>query len=91
MAYDATEAIIEGLKQSNNRAELQSVLTNPSFSVKGATETFRFQQGDRTRKVQLAYVGKPQPSSKHYQFLPLNNGDRQYRFSLQTQPTKSPR
>ena len=46
MAYDAVEAIAQGLKQSNNRQELQLALTQPDFSVDGATGKFKFEQGE---------------------------------------------
>ena len=70
MAYDATQAVIQGLKQSDNRAELKSVLTAPDFSVRGVTGKFRFQQGDRLGKIKLAYIGKSEATA-NYQFLPL--------------------
>ena len=72
MAYDATQAIIQGLKQSDTRSELQAILTNPDFSVNGATGRFRFEQGDRVGKVQLAYIAKLDPDSDRYQFLQLD-------------------
>ncbi|MEM7757026.1 MAG: ABC transporter substrate-binding protein [Cyanobacteria bacterium P01_A01_bin.40] len=71
MSYDATQAIIQGLKQAQSRNELQSVLTNPDFSVKGTTGIFRFQQGDRLGQVLLAYIGKSPQDSDRYQFLRL--------------------
>ena len=71
MAYDATQAIIQGLRQSDSRAELKSVLTAPSFSIQGATSEFSFQQGDRLGQVQLSYIGKSETNANEYQFLPL--------------------
>ncbi len=72
MAYDATQAIIQGLEQSDTRSELQAILTNPDFLVNGATGRFRFEQGDRLGKVQLAHIAKLDPDSDRYQFLPLD-------------------
>ena len=48
MAYDATGAIIKGLKNGDSRKDLQGELSNPGFSLQGATGTVRFsQEGDR--------------------------------------------
>ena len=69
MSYDATLAIIHGLKQANNRQELQAVLNDPSFTVNGATGKIQFADDNKT-KVRLAYIDKLEPS-KQYQFLPL--------------------
>lgn len=74
MAYDATRAIIQGLKQSDSRAELKSALTQPNFEIDGATGKLRFQQGDRLGKGQLAYIARPK-NSKEYQFLPLKQSE----------------
>lgn len=72
MSYDATQAIIQGLEQADDRSELYSVLNSPDFLVDGATETFKFRQGDRLSEVQLAYIGKPKLDSSSYQFLHLD-------------------
>ena len=69
MSYDATLAIIHGLKQANNRQELQAVLNDPSFSVNGATGKIQFADDNKT-KVRLAYIDKLE-RSEQYQFLPL--------------------
>ena len=71
MAYDATQAIIQGLKQSDDRTELKSALTAPDFFVSGVTGVFRFEKGDRLGKVQLAYIGKSETNADEYRFLPL--------------------
>ena len=71
MSYDATQAIIGGLQQATSRDQLQSVLANPSFAVDGATEKFRFHQGDRLGLVKLAYIGKSNRDTDSYQFLHL--------------------
>lgn len=75
MAYDATETIIQGLKLSNSRSELMSVLTNPDFQVDGAAGKFGFERGDRLGEVQLAYVTKAAKNSKLYRFSKLNIND----------------
>lgn len=71
MAYDAVGAIVKGLRQSNDRAGLQSTLTQSSFSVEGATGKFKFQQGDRFGQVQLAHISKSSKSNEKYQFFKL--------------------
>ena len=72
MAYDATKAIAQGLESSNSRAELQSVLTKSDFWINGATGKFRFQQGDRLGKVQLAYIAESALGADKYEFVKLN-------------------
>lgn len=72
MSYDAAQAIIQSLEYGDTRSDLQGVLTNPNFSVNGASEVFRFQEGDRLGQVQLVYVGKLEQDSDNYQFLPLD-------------------
>ena len=58
MAYDATNAIIQGLQQSQTRSELQSALTHPDFIINGATGEFKFEWGDRSSTVELAHITK---------------------------------
>lgn len=80
MAYDATQAIIQGLQQSDERTPLKAVLTAPDFIVRGATGRFRFQRGDRQSQVQLAYIGQSPTASDDYQFFPLKEVDNSDRF-----------
>ena len=70
MAHDAVIAIAQGLKQANNRSQLQDVLTQPDFSVTGATGNFQFSKGDRLGNIQLAHV-KKSPEENKYQFSRL--------------------
>ena len=79
MAYDATQVIIQGLMQSDSRAKLKSVLTAPSFSVRGTTGKIAFQQGDRLGRVQLAYVDRSKANPGQYRFLPLKQDDNRSR------------
>ena len=72
MAYDATKAIAQGLESSSSRAQLQSVLTKSDFWINGATGKFRFQQGDRLGKVQLAYIAESEQSADKYEFVKLD-------------------
>ena len=71
MAYDATKAIIQGLKYSHTRSELQSTMTQPDFKVNGATGVIRFNQSDRLGQAELAYIKKSGKNSEQYQFAPL--------------------
>ena len=72
MAYDATKAIAQGLESSSSRAELQSVLTKSDFWINGSTGKFRFQQGDRLGKAQLAHIVKSERDSDNYEFVKLD-------------------
>jgi branched-chain amino acid transport system substrate-binding protein len=69
-SYDATQAIIAGLQQSNTREGLQQALKSDNFSASGASEDVRFlPTGDRAGKpilVQIKAVGKT-----GYNFVPL--------------------
>ena len=69
-AYDATRAIIEGLKQGRTRSELQAVLRSPGFSATGAGEAVKFlPSGDRLSHPLLVQV---QPTNSGYDFVPIN-------------------
>lgn len=72
MSYDATQAIISGLKQSDRtRAGLQKVLSADWFSVKGATGTVQFlPSGDRNGEGILVQV-QPSTPPGTYHFVPL--------------------
>lgn len=57
MAYDATQVIIEGLKKATTREELQKVLSDPNFAVKGVTETIKFDEsGELQGKPNLVII-----------------------------------
>jgi branched-chain amino acid transport system substrate-binding protein len=74
MAYDATLAIAEGLKQSDGTREgLQKALSNPSFEVKnGATGTVKFlTSGDRIGTGVLVQIRPGNKSGTGYDFVPL--------------------
>ena len=72
MAYDATKAIAQGLESSDTRAELQSGLTKSDFWIDGATGKFRFQQGDRLGKAQLASIVESEQNIDKYEFVKLD-------------------
>ena len=69
-SFDATQAVIEGLRQNQTREGLQQALRNPSFSAVGASEVVKFlPTGDRTGKPILVQV-KLQGNTG-YKFVPL--------------------
>lgn len=73
MAYDATQVIIAGLRQSNTRDRLQKVLASPGFSVKGATESVKFlPSGDRNAEANLITIEPGSASGTGYDFVPLS-------------------
>jgi branched-chain amino acid transport system substrate-binding protein len=61
-SYDAAQAVIAGLQQSNTREGLQQALKSPNFSTPGASEDVKFlPSGDRAGSpilVQIKAVGK---------------------------------
>lgn len=69
MAYDAAKSIIEGLKSSSTREELQNKLSK-NFSIDGATGKIQFQQwGDRKDgKAFLVEVQRGNKSGTGYDF-----------------------
>ena len=75
MAYDATQAWIEALEQSEpdpTRTGLQQILSNSSFSAPGASSEVRFSRnGDRPIASQLVEVAREDASSEQYYFEPV--------------------
>jgi len=69
-SFDATQAVIAGLRQSNTREGLQQALKNASFSTAGSSEDVKFlPTGDRAGKPILVQV--KQGGSTGYNFVPL--------------------
>ncbi|MEG4809256.1 ABC transporter substrate-binding protein [Microcoleus sp. F8-D3] len=69
-SFDATQAVIAGLRQSNTRFGLQQALRNASFSAAGSSEDVKFlPTGDRAGKPILVQV--KQGGSTGYNFVPL--------------------
>jgi branched-chain amino acid transport system substrate-binding protein len=69
-SFDATQAVIAGLRQSNTRFGLQQALRNPNFSAAGSSEDVKFlPTGDRAGKPILVQV--KQGGSTGYNFVPL--------------------
>ena len=75
MAYDATQAWIEALKQSESaptRTGLQQILSDSAFSAPGASSEVRFSRnGDRPIASQLVKVARKDTSSEQYYFEPV--------------------
>ncbi len=79
MSYDATMALIEGLKKAPTRDGLVKALRSPKFTVKGATGEVKFTSGDRHRdpdqsddEIQLVKIKASDPQSSsgfHYEFI----------------------
>jgi branched-chain amino acid transport system substrate-binding protein len=70
MAYDATQAIISGLKQDSTRAGLQKALADPNFSAEGAASRIQFQaSGDRNSPAVLVKVAPGKRSGFGYDFV----------------------
>jgi branched-chain amino acid transport system substrate-binding protein len=74
LAYDATQAIITALKQSNSieRSEIQKNLADPNFSADGATGKIQFlSSGDRKGAAILVRVKAGANSGTGFDFQPL--------------------
>ena len=71
-AYDATQAIVAGLRQNASRDGLQKTLSNPNFSAIGAGEQIKFQpSGDRNSAGILIKIIPGKRSGTGYDFLPI--------------------
>lgn len=74
-AYDATQAIVMGLKQNSSRSGLQKALSSPGFRVQGATGKVEFlPSGDRLPITELGLLVRVQPVANSpfgYGFAPM--------------------
>ncbi|HAJ62403.1 MAG TPA: hypothetical protein DCP31_26765 [Cyanobacteria bacterium UBA8543] len=80
MAYDATQAMIEGLRRINgspDRQRLRQVLSKPDFSAIGATGKVEFEpSGDRKPSPNIGVLVQVQPNPNGnflYKFARLSN------------------
>ena len=74
MAYDATKAVITGLKSGTTRDQLQKALSNSGFSFNGATGAIQFlPSGDRQGSAILVKVQPGGNSGTGYDFVPLRS------------------
>lgn len=72
LSYDATLAIIGGLKTSNTRYELQNKLYDSSFSVDGATGKIQFSKsGDRLNNNIFLVKVQKKSGTDEYEFVPI--------------------
>jgi branched-chain amino acid transport system substrate-binding protein len=72
MAYDATKVIATGLQSAQTRKALQEALTEPSFSVQGATGAVAFlPTGDRNKPGTLMKILPGKKSGTGYDFVSL--------------------
>lgn len=71
-AYDAAKVILAGLNAGLTRQQLQKALSDPNFSVAGATGTVEFlPSGDRNMKGILVKIQPGKVSGTGYDFVPL--------------------
>ncbi|HAX78570.1 MAG TPA: ABC transporter substrate-binding protein [Cyanobacteria bacterium UBA11372] len=72
LAYDATQAIIAGLKQDNTRQGLGKALSSSQFSANGAMGKIQFlPSGDRNASSILVKIQPGQSSGTGYDFAPV--------------------
>jgi branched-chain amino acid transport system substrate-binding protein len=72
LAYDATQAIIAGLKQDNTRKGVQQALSKSDFSANGAAGKIEFlPSGDRKAPSILVKIQPGESSATGYDFAPL--------------------
>lgn len=73
-SYDASQALIAGLKQSPTREGIQQVLSDPKFEAIGGEQSVKFVPGgDRRSSIQLVTVAPGKRSSYGFDFIPLPN------------------
>jgi eukaryotic-like serine/threonine-protein kinase len=71
LGYDATQAILAGLRQSPTRQGIRATLANPKFQTTGATQKVQFEDtGDRSSPIQLIQVVMP-PKQPTPSFKPI--------------------
>ena len=72
LAYDATQALIAGLRGNPTRAGIQRTLSSADFSTTGASGAIRFlPSGDRNASVQLVKITPGSRSGTGYDFVPV--------------------
>ena len=73
LAYDATQALIAGIKSNPSRQGIQQTLSQSQFITKGASGLIRFlPSGDRNYQPQLVQVQSGKNSGFGYDFVPVN-------------------
>ncbi|HEY9810707.1 MAG TPA: ABC transporter substrate-binding protein [Halomicronema sp.] len=72
LAYDATQAIIAGVKGGSSREAVQKTLSSVNFSTQGATGTIQFlPSGDRNGASQLVKILPGGNSGTGFDFVPV--------------------
>ncbi|MEO1351400.1 MAG: bifunctional serine/threonine-protein kinase/ABC transporter substrate-binding protein, partial [Cyanobacteria bacterium J06635_15] len=71
MSYDATQALIAAIKQSDSRSGVQAALLDPGFAAEGVEGPIQFQSttGDRDGSPKLVTVGPNPKSPGEYRFV----------------------
>ncbi|MDB9336578.1 ABC transporter substrate-binding protein, partial [Nodularia spumigena] len=71
-SYDATKAIIAGLRKSNTREELKDALRDSDLSVDGAMGKLKFDKyGDIVGNSGFLVQVKQKPGTNTYEFVPI--------------------
>jgi branched-chain amino acid transport system substrate-binding protein len=72
IAYDATQSLIEAIRQSPSREGVQKALRSSDFSANGASGAVRFlPSGDRNAPVQLVKIVPGKRSGTGFDFVPV--------------------
>jgi branched-chain amino acid transport system substrate-binding protein len=74
MSYDATVALITGIRQGADpdRQSLQATLASPAFSAPGAAQVIQFlPSGDRNQAMEMVTVQAGERSGFGYDFVPV--------------------
>lgn len=70
MAYDAVKSVVTGLQRAQNRKQLQETLSNPEFTIPGATGIIQFMPtGDRNKAGTLVKILPGKNSGVGYDFV----------------------
>ncbi|MDJ0617367.1 MAG: caspase family protein [Calothrix sp. MO_192.B10] len=70
MAYDATDAVVKGLEQEQNRSELKKIFKQSNFSINGVTGIINLPKGGDGSRVTLLQVKAKQTTV--YEFEKVN-------------------
>jgi branched-chain amino acid transport system substrate-binding protein len=73
MTYDATAAVVAGLRRSSTRDGLQQALTSPGFEAQGSGAPFRFNPKTHDRVIGMSMIQvRKDPNAAHgYDFRPI--------------------
>jgi branched-chain amino acid transport system substrate-binding protein len=72
--YDATAAVVAGLRRSPTRDGLQQAMRSPEFEAQGSGDPFGFDinSGDRAMEVSMLQVHKDPKAAHGYDFRPIS-------------------